>query len=79
MIIKIENYMFDLDKFQLSLNSGQIYKTDKTGVEIKIQAGFYKFKFSMDYPITKDFIVNNFEKLSSLNIVKKRGMCNGKF
>lgn len=70
MEIKLGKYLFDKEKFILSVHNGDIYKTRYTSSEVINNNDYLLISSKLSYKISIDFIIENLEELKKKGIVK---------
>lgn len=72
MILEFDNYLFDKDKFLLSVLNGDVYKTQYIVSEVINNKGFLTISNKFNYKLPKEFIIDNLDILRDRGIVRVR-------
>ncbi|WYL08424.1 hypothetical protein KST20_08700 [Fusobacterium animalis] len=72
MILEFDNYLFDKDKFLLSVLNGDVYKTQYIVSEVINNKGFLTISNKFNYKLSKEFIIDNLDILRDRGIVRVR-------
>lgn len=68
-MIEIDEFVFDKDKFILSVHNGDIYKTKHTSSEVINNHDFLTVSSKFTYKISRNFILDNLDILMNKKIV----------
>ena len=68
-MIEIDEFMFDKNKFILSVHNGDIYKTKHTSSEVINNHDFLTVSSKFTYKINRNFILDNLDILMNKKIV----------
>ena len=68
-MIEIDEFVFDKDKFILSVHNGDIYKTKHTSSEVINNHDFLTVSSKLIYKINRNFIFDNLDILMNKKIV----------
>ena len=72
MMLEFDNYLFDKDKFLLSVLNGDVYKTQYIISEVINNKGFLTVSNKFNYKLSKEFIIDNLDNLRDRGIVRVR-------
>ena len=72
MILEFDNYLFDKDKFLLSVLNGDVYKTQYIVSEVINNKGFLTISNKFNYKLSKECIIDNLDILRDRGIVRVR-------
>ena len=72
MILEFDNYLFDKDKFLLSVLNGDVYKTQYIVSEVINNKGFLTISNKFNYKLSKEIIIDNLDMLRDKGIVRVR-------
>ena len=68
-MIEIDEFVFDKDKFILSVHNGERYKTKHTSSEVINNHDFLIISSKLTYKINRNFILDNLDILMNKKIV----------
>ena len=73
-MIEIDEFVFDKDKFILSVHNGEIYKTTHTSSEVINNHDFLTISSKLTYKINRNFILDILmnKKIVFVNIKNKK-------
>ena len=72
MMLEFDNYLFDKDKFLLSVLNGDVYKTQYIISEVINNKGFLTVSNKFNYKLSKEFIIDNLDILRDRGSVRVR-------
>ena len=72
MMLEFDNYLFDKDKFLLSVLNGDVYKTQYIISEVINNKGFLTVSNKFNYKLSKELIIDKIDILRDRGIVRVR-------